>query len=197
MTSFVSFRAVLAKVFRQADVEESGIVDISVVPSLASKVFGQGTHDRELAIVREKAQQYSGVYKLVCVCVLTHQCVHVCGEGACSTVDGLAFFILISLTCLSVVRQVCCFLSSYLWRLNASVFSVTNRKWVGTELSFFACRVGVQFSSYISTWQCMLLQHCTFKSFIPLHYVPCANVLGVCCICCLWGCTLECSSGHA
>ena len=174
MTSFVSFRAVLAKVFRQADVEESGIVDISVVPSLASKVFGQGTHDRELAIVREKAQQYSGVYKLVCVCVLTHQCVHVCGEGACSTVDGLAFFILISLTCLSVVRQVCCFLSSYLWRLNASVFSVTNRKWVGTELSFFACRVGVQFSSYISTWQCtyvtatLYLQKLHSSSLCPL-----------------------------
>lgn len=47
--------------FRQADVEESGMVDIGVVPSLASKVFGQGTHDRELAIVREKSQQYSGV----------------------------------------------------------------------------------------------------------------------------------------
>lgn len=53
--------------FRQADVEESGIVDISVVPSLASKVFGQGTHDRELAIVREKAQQYSGGCGCACV----------------------------------------------------------------------------------------------------------------------------------
>lgn len=64
-----SFLAVLAKVFRQADVEESGIVDISVVPSLASKVFGQGTHDRELAIVREKAQQYSGGCRCACVSV--------------------------------------------------------------------------------------------------------------------------------
>ena len=64
-----SFLAVLAKVFRQADVEESGIVDISVVPSLASKVFGQGTHDRELAIVREKAQQYSGGWVVVLVWV--------------------------------------------------------------------------------------------------------------------------------
>lgn len=76
--------------FRQADVEESGMVDIGVVPSLASKVFGQGTHDRELAIVREKSQQYSGVCwhglgvhahecscARVCVCVV---CARMCAR---------------------------------------------------------------------------------------------------------------------
>ena len=85
--------------FRQADVEESGIVDVSVVPSLASKVFGQGTHDRELAIVREKSQQYSGVcwhgmgvHAHVCscarvlACVLTCVLVSVCVHASCVNV---------------------------------------------------------------------------------------------------------------
>lgn len=51
---------VLAKVFRQADVDETGIVDCTVVPSLASKIFGQAFGDRELDIVRQKTEQRGG-----------------------------------------------------------------------------------------------------------------------------------------
>ncbi len=52
--------SVIAKVFRAADTEESGVVDTEVVPTLASKVLGSGVKDSDMQLVRYKAEIKGG-----------------------------------------------------------------------------------------------------------------------------------------
>lgn len=58
--SIPSASTVIAKVFRQADTEEKGTVDSSLVPSLAAKVLGSTVKDHEMQLIRFKAEQKSG-----------------------------------------------------------------------------------------------------------------------------------------
>ena len=52
--------AVIAKVFRQADTEESGMVDPAIVPALAIKVLGNDVKESEKQMIQFKAQSRSG-----------------------------------------------------------------------------------------------------------------------------------------
>lgn len=54
------FPAVIAKVFRQADSEESGQVDPALVPALAIKVLGNDIKESEKQMIQFKAQMKSG-----------------------------------------------------------------------------------------------------------------------------------------
>lgn len=51
---------VIAKVFRQADTEESGNVTRSVVPSLAAKVLGSAVKENDLKLIRFWVEQKEG-----------------------------------------------------------------------------------------------------------------------------------------
>ena len=55
---------VIAKVFRQADTEEVGQVDPSIVPSLAMKVLGGGIKDTEKQMIQYKSQMKACMYLL-------------------------------------------------------------------------------------------------------------------------------------
>lgn len=50
----------IAKVFRQADSDETGTVDASIVPDLAAKVIGSGVRESEMHIIRFKAESKAG-----------------------------------------------------------------------------------------------------------------------------------------
>ena len=50
----------IAKVFRQADTEEKGSVDASIVPDLAAKVIGAGIRESEMHLIRFKAESKAG-----------------------------------------------------------------------------------------------------------------------------------------
>lgn len=52
--------AVIAKVFRQADSEESGSVDVGVVPALALKVLGNEVKESEKQIIQYRAELRGG-----------------------------------------------------------------------------------------------------------------------------------------
>lgn len=54
------FNTVIAKVFRQADTEEKGSVDASIVPDLAAKVIGAGIRESEMHLIRFKAESKAG-----------------------------------------------------------------------------------------------------------------------------------------
>lgn len=51
---------VIAKVFRQADSEETGTVDATIVPDLAAKVIGAGVRESEMHLIRFKAESKAG-----------------------------------------------------------------------------------------------------------------------------------------
>ena len=53
-------RAVIAKVFRQADTEETGVVEASQVPALAAKVLGSGAKESDLQLVQYLSESKSG-----------------------------------------------------------------------------------------------------------------------------------------
>lgn len=53
--------AVIAKVFRQADSEESGMVDPSIVPALAMKVLGSDVKESEKQMIVYKSEMKAGV----------------------------------------------------------------------------------------------------------------------------------------
>ena len=46
--------------FRQADVEEKGSVDATIVPDLAAKVIGAGIRESEMHLIRFKAESKAG-----------------------------------------------------------------------------------------------------------------------------------------
>ena len=50
----------IAKVFRQADSDETGTVDASLVPDLAAKVIGSGIRESEMHLIRFKAESKAG-----------------------------------------------------------------------------------------------------------------------------------------
>lgn len=52
--------AVIAKVFRQADTEETGTVDAGIVPDLSAKVIGAGIRESEMHLIRFKAESKAG-----------------------------------------------------------------------------------------------------------------------------------------
>ena len=52
--------SVIAKGFRSADSEESGVVDKSAVPGLAGKVIGASIKETDLDIIRFKAETKAG-----------------------------------------------------------------------------------------------------------------------------------------
>lgn len=52
--------AVIAKVFRQADNDETGTVDAGIVPDLAAKVIGAGIRESEMHLIRFKAESKAG-----------------------------------------------------------------------------------------------------------------------------------------
>lgn len=60
---------VIAKVFRQADTEESGNVLTSVVPGLAGKVLGASVKESDMELIRYWVEQKEGVFACVCVCL--------------------------------------------------------------------------------------------------------------------------------
>lgn len=49
----------IAKVFRQADTEESGSIDASIVPSLAAKALGT-VKESEMHLIRYRAEAKAG-----------------------------------------------------------------------------------------------------------------------------------------
>jgi len=51
---------VIAKVFRQADTEETGVVESSQVPALATKVLGSGAKESDIQLVRYLAETKAG-----------------------------------------------------------------------------------------------------------------------------------------
>ena len=53
--------AVIAKVFRQADTEESGNVPTAVVPSLAAKVLGAAIKESDMQLIRFWVEQKEGM----------------------------------------------------------------------------------------------------------------------------------------
>lgn len=55
---------VIAKVFRQADAEESGSVDPNLVPSLAMKVLGNDIKESEKRMIQYKAETKTGKWWL-------------------------------------------------------------------------------------------------------------------------------------
>lgn len=57
---FFRMGAVIAKVFRQADAEETGSVDPSIVPSLAMKVLGNDIKDSEKQMIQYKSELRGG-----------------------------------------------------------------------------------------------------------------------------------------
>ncbi len=50
----------IAKVFRQADAEESGLVEATVVPGLAIKVLGSDVKESEKQMIIYKAETKAG-----------------------------------------------------------------------------------------------------------------------------------------
>lgn len=60
--SSTSLPVVIAKVFRQADTEESGSVDPALVPALAIKVLGNEVKESEKQMIHFKAQSRTGEY---------------------------------------------------------------------------------------------------------------------------------------
>ena len=50
----------IAKVFRQADTEETGVVEASQVPTLAAKVLGSGAKESDLQLVQYLSESKSG-----------------------------------------------------------------------------------------------------------------------------------------
>ena len=52
---------VIAKVFRQADTEESGNVATAVVPSLAGKVLGSSVKESDMQLIRYWVEQKEGL----------------------------------------------------------------------------------------------------------------------------------------
>lgn len=59
----VQCHAVIAKVFRQADNEESGTVEAGVVPTLAVKVLGNDIKESEKRMIQYKAEEKSSKSK--------------------------------------------------------------------------------------------------------------------------------------
>lgn len=57
----------LAKVYKEADVEETGVVDAAKVPSLATKILGNTVteHETQLVIQKTEAKGGSGEYSIV------------------------------------------------------------------------------------------------------------------------------------
>ena len=55
---------VLAKVYKEADVEETGVVDAAKVPSLATKILGSNVteHETQLVVQKTEAKGTSGKY---------------------------------------------------------------------------------------------------------------------------------------
>ena len=62
---------VIAKVFRQADTEELGQVDPTIVPGLAMKVLGSGVKDTEKQMIHFKAQEKAGMLLFSVCCTLS------------------------------------------------------------------------------------------------------------------------------
>lgn len=50
----------LAKVYKEADVEETGVVDAAKVPSLATKILGNNVTEHETQLVVQKTETKSG-----------------------------------------------------------------------------------------------------------------------------------------
>ena len=50
----------IAKVFRQADTEETGVVEASQVPALAAKVLGSGAKESDLQLVQYLSESKAG-----------------------------------------------------------------------------------------------------------------------------------------
>ena len=50
----------IAKVFRQADSDETGTVEASIVPDLAARVIGSGVRESEMHLIRFKAESKAG-----------------------------------------------------------------------------------------------------------------------------------------
>lgn len=57
---------VLAKVYKEADVEETGVVDAAKVPSLATKILGNSVteHETRLVVQKTEAKGGSGEYSI-------------------------------------------------------------------------------------------------------------------------------------
>ncbi len=51
---------VIAKVFRSADTEETGVVDVEVVPALGAKILGTGVKESDMQLIRYKAELKGG-----------------------------------------------------------------------------------------------------------------------------------------
>ena len=61
----------IAKVFRQADSDETGTVDASIVPDLAARVIGSGVRESEMHLIRFKAESKAGKHSSSCSYVVT------------------------------------------------------------------------------------------------------------------------------
>ncbi len=55
--------------FRQADTEESGLVDPGVVPALALKVLGNDIKESERQMIQYKSELKAGMYVCMYVCM--------------------------------------------------------------------------------------------------------------------------------
>ena len=57
----------LAKVYKEADVEETGVVDAAKVPSLATKILGNSVteHETQLVVQKTEAKGGSGEYSII------------------------------------------------------------------------------------------------------------------------------------
>ena len=58
--------SVLAKVYKEADVEETGVVDAAKVPSLATKILGSNVTEHETQLVVQKTEAKGGSGKWNC-----------------------------------------------------------------------------------------------------------------------------------
>ena len=53
----------IAKVFRQADTNETGSIDASLIPSLAGKILGPGIKENETQIIKFKTESREGMQR--------------------------------------------------------------------------------------------------------------------------------------
>lgn len=54
---------VIAKVFRQADTNETGSIDASLIPTLAGKILGPGIKENETQIIKFKTESREGMQR--------------------------------------------------------------------------------------------------------------------------------------
>ena len=57
----------ISKVFRQADTNETGSIDASLIPSLASKILGPGIKETETQLIKFKTESREGTQQQLLV----------------------------------------------------------------------------------------------------------------------------------